>query len=158
MRTGLWLVIDYLRSGNVEVDNYYKGFDAIDAVIRDAVNAAKITNVDKTIADFCTMADRGILVNHEDYEIKGNILCLKIASVYAKYERWVKHNGTSEYIGRNSFLQQLADKDYFLGKKTVKIGKKACHGVKLDLCSLPEEIDIDWPGYECFEIPKLRAV
>ncbi len=154
MRTGLWLITDFLESHGIGADGYGEGFDMIDAGIMDAVNKAKITNVEKTIADFCTMADLGKLVNLEDYQVKGDNLSLKIASVYAKYERWSKRNGTSEFIGKRSFLQQVADKEYFVGKGTMRIGGQSCNAIKLDLTSLPEGLDINWPGYQRVRLSK----
>lgn len=148
IRTGLWLIIDYLESSGIAVDCYKQGFDIIDSVIKESINAAKINNVDKTIADFCTMANTGVLQNKVDYEVKGSSLRLKIATVYAKYERWTKRNGTSELIGKRSFLQQLDGKEYFICKKTARIGGKECNAIRLDLSSIPESLDIDWPGHE----------
>ena len=148
MRTGLWLITDFIKSKGIDVDSYNQGYDIIDSVIKESMEAAQISNVDKTIGDFCTMAHDGRLQNGVDYEVKGDVLCLHTTRVYNKYRQWVKRNGTSEYIGKHSFLQQLAEKPYFLNKVAVRIGGKPCNGVKLDLSCMPTGIDANWPGYE----------
>ena len=146
IRTGLWMIIDYLDSNGIAVDCYRQGFEVIDSVIKESIKAAKISNVDKTVSDFCAMANDGVLLDRIDYEVKHNCLRLKIAAVYPKYQRWVKRNGISEYIGKDSFFRQLAEKEYFIDKKTMRIGGKACNAVSVDLANMPDDMEMDWPG------------
>jgi len=160
IRTGLWLIINYLESKGIDASCYQQGFDIIDSAIKESFNTAGITNVDRIVSDLCTMANDGVLCERVDYEVKGDCLCLNIACVYAKYERWVrrKNNGVSEFIGKTSFYRQLAEKKYYLGRKTAKIGGQPRSAIKLDLSSMPDGIEMDWPGYNNFDgQPKLAS-
>lgn len=157
IRTGLWLIIDYLESNGISVDGYSEGFATIDSVIQESINAAKVSNVDKTIADFCSMANEGVLANRVDYEVKNNCLRLKIATIYKKYKRWSSRNGTSECIDKTSFLQQIADEEYYIEKNPMRIGGKPCNAISLDLSSMPDDIDVDWPGYDNLGNSKLAS-
>ncbi len=148
VRTGLWLIVDYLESNGIAVDGYRQGFKIIDSVIQESIKAANISTVDKIISDFCTMANDGVLANRIDYEVKKNCLRLKIGPVYAKYEKWSKRNGTSECINKRSFLQQVAVEEYYIDNKPMRIGGEPCNGIKLDLSSMPDDMDISWPGYQ----------
>ncbi|MBW8015580.1 MAG: hypothetical protein FVQ82_05280 [Planctomycetes bacterium] len=154
IRTGLWLMIDYLESKGIAVDSYQQGYEIIDSVIQESMNAANISTVDKIISDFCTMANDGVLVNRVDYEVKDNCLRLKIRTVYSKYERWARRNGTSECIGKRSFLQQIADEDFYIENKTMRIGGKSCNAISLDLSIMPDDMDINWPGYHRIGLSK----
>ena len=154
IRMGLWLIIDYFRSNGIAVDDYEQGFEIIDSVIQESINAAKISTVDKIISDFCAMANDGVLVNRVDYEVKNNCLRLNIATVYSKYQRWSRRNGTSECIGKRSFLQQVADEEYYIDKKPMRIGGKPCNTICLDLSSMPDDMDINWPGYQRIGLSK----
>ena len=154
IRTGLWLIIDYLESKGIAVDSYQQGYEIIDSVIQESMNSAKVSTVDKIIEDFCAMANDGVLANRVDYEVKNNCLRLKIRTVYSKYERWARRNATSECIGKRSFLQQVADEEYYIEKNTMKIGRKACNAISLDLSSMPDDMDNNWPGYQRIGLSK----
>jgi len=154
IRTGLWLIIDYLKSNGIAVYSYEQGFGIIDSVIQESIDAAKISTVDKIISDFCAMANDGVIANHVDYEIKKNCLRLKISDVYRKYLRWSRRNGTSESIGKRSFLQQVADEDYYIDKNTMRIGGKSDNAISLDLSIMPDDMDINWPGYQRITLSK----
>lgn len=154
VRTGLWLIIDYLQSNRIAIDGYKQGFEVIDSVIQESVNAANISTVDKIISDFCTMTNDNVLANRIDYEVKKNCLRLKIGPVYAKYEKWSKRNGASECINKRSFLQQVAVEEYYIDNKPMRIGGRSCNGIKLDLSSMPDDMDIDWPGYRRLGLSK----
>lgn len=143
LRMGLWFFMDFFRAHNIATDEYAVGFQIIDTVIDEMLKESKITNVERTIEDFNTMVIQNVLIRNEDFEVKGNVLRLKIAAVFAKYERWFKRHAAAEFIGKHSFLQQIADKPYFRGKKTVRIGGIESNGIELDLTEMPEDVSMD---------------
>ena len=144
LRTGLWLLIDYLSSMNIHTSEFQVGYSIIDEVIEDMVKQAKVTNVDKYLQDMSTMASSGGLVQGHDYDIRDNILRIKIGPVFAKVTRWSKRNGTAEPLTKHSFTQQLADKEYYEGKRTGRIGGIAGNAVHIDLSLVPEYVDVDY--------------
>jgi hypothetical protein len=143
IRTGLWFITDFFRTHNIAIEEYASGYSIIDSVIHEMLKSSKITNVERTIEDFNTMATQKFLIRNEDFGVKGNVLRLKIADVFAKYERWFRRHATAEFIGKHSFLQQIADKPYFRGKKTVRIGGIESNGIELDLTEMPEDVSMD---------------
>lgn len=145
LRMGLWLIIDYLKSNDIDTQNYEHGYEVIDAIFKEMVITSKITNVERTLQDFSTMASLGYLSKDIDYDIKDKTLRLKIAGVYDKFERWNKRNhGTAESIGKHSFFQQLEDKPYYIKKATTRIGNnKPCNAIHIDIKQVPESVDIE---------------
>lgn len=145
LRMGLWLFIDYFKMHNIDTHNYENGYEVIDAVFKDMVIASQITNVDRTLQDFSTMASLGLLSKDIDYDIKDGVLRLRIAGIYDKFERWNKRShGTAESIGKHSFFQQLEDKPYYIKKTTTRIGNnKPCNAIHIDIKQIPESVDIE---------------
>ena len=150
VRTGLWLILEYFKDNDIDVSGYSEGFGMIDSAIKETMAVAKETNVDKVISDFSIMAhtkngDGKWLVKDLHYTVKDDVLSIKVAEAYARYKRYAKaHGSLSEDIGKSSFLQQLKTKDYFLDKKTVRIGKTNCNAICLDLTAMPDFVEADF--------------
>jgi len=149
-RSGLWLIMDYFRTNDISMDEYNEGFDYIDNAIKETMNVARITNVDKVISDFSIMSNSpncsgNWLTYKRHYDIKDGILYIRIADTYAVYQKYAKSNRTqAELISKHSFLQQLQSKNYYIGKATARIGGKPCNAIRLDLNAMPEYIDADF--------------
>jgi len=151
VRTGLWLIMDYLQANGVDTVNYNEGFGYIDRVILETKAVSRETNVDRIIEDFSIMANTDHnkgkwLENHHHYEVRGEDLYIRIAEAYALYQRYAKsHACTSEPIGKSSFLQQLQSKQYFVSKGTIRIDNKPCRGIRLCLKDIPDYMDVNFP-------------
>lgn len=143
LRTGLWLIGGYFEGNGLDASDYEGGLDAIDEVFKETVRLAAITTVDRVLADFADMAVLGKLVRGVDYEVKNNRLRLKIAAAYAKYDRLPARHKSAEPIGKYSFLQQVKDKPYYVGKKTMVIGGARVNGLEIDLVHVPNEVSVD---------------
>ena len=114
------------------------------------MTSAAETNVDRVISDFSIMSHTpngsgNWLEPDVHYKVHDGIISIKIAEVYTRYQRYARrHDTISEPLGKHSLLQQIESKPYFIGKKTVRIGRKACHAMCLDLTAMPEFIETDF--------------
>ncbi|MHB0946121.1 MAG: hypothetical protein ACYC3B_03000 [Sedimentisphaerales bacterium] len=149
-RMGLWLILDYLNVKGIITDDYTVGYDCIDKVIKESLNAARVTNVEKIIRDLSVMSHTrncsgNWLIKGYHYEIRDGKVYIKIAEAYEAYRRYAKTNDiSSEMINKSSFLQQLQTKPYFLGKKTYRIGDSPANGICLSLQAIPAYAEIDF--------------
>ncbi|GAH73654.1 unnamed protein product, partial [marine sediment metagenome] len=149
-RVGLWLIMDYCKSHDIDMDEYNEGFDYIDSAIQNTRAAARLTNVDKVISDLSIMSNErngtgNWLILNRHYERRKDSLYIRTAETYKLYQRYAKsHDTLSEPISKSSFLQQLESKEYFVSKGTVRIGDQICNGICLDLSSMPDYMEISF--------------
>ncbi len=150
VRTGLWLIIDYLQAHGIDTSSYDEGYGAIDKAIVEMMTSARETNVDRIISDFSHMSKTpngsGNWLNAGvHYEVRDGIIAIKIAEAYSRYLRYAKrHETRSEPLGKHSLLQQIECKSYYIGKKTVRIGGKPCNAICLDSTAMPDFIEADF--------------